>query len=179
MRGLDGYLSDLTVASSPYNILLYSETLLSDMRNVSELLVPEFGRPVLLSRGKMPRTRGMAAYVQDGDGAFCQLKFECGCCEMLICRVCAFCEAEVSCVVLCCCVLCVNFHVFRSPCFHHPQTGWPVCGWFEWPSPGVIGFYVHESSWCSSPWLRNSVGLRLVGSRPNPCTWCNTWPPNG
>ena len=58
------------------------------MRLVSELLVPGFGRPVLLCRGRMPRARGMAAYVRDGYGAFRQLKFECGCCEMLIFGVC-------------------------------------------------------------------------------------------
>ena len=83
-----GNLSDLTVASSQYDILLCSETLVSDMRHVSELLVPEFGRPVLLCRGRMPRARGMAAYVRDGFGAFHQPKFECGCCEMLFFRVC-------------------------------------------------------------------------------------------
>ena len=48
VRGLSGNLSDLTVASSKYDILLCSETLVSDMRPVSELLVPGFGRPVLL-----------------------------------------------------------------------------------------------------------------------------------
>ena len=32
----------------------------------------------------MPRARGMAAYVRDGHGAFCQHKYECGCCEMLV-----------------------------------------------------------------------------------------------
>ena len=74
---------DLTLASSQYDILLCSETLVSDIGNVSELLVPRFGRPVLLCRGKMPRGRGMAEYVRDGYGAFRQLKFECGCCEML------------------------------------------------------------------------------------------------
>ena len=36
----------------------------------------------------MPRARGMAAYVRDGYGAFLQPKFECGCCEMLVFRVC-------------------------------------------------------------------------------------------
>ena len=30
----------------------------------------------------------MAAYVRDGHGAFRQPKFECGCCEMLVFRVC-------------------------------------------------------------------------------------------
>ena len=38
--GLAGNLSDLTVASSQYDILFCSETLVSDMRQVSELLVP-------------------------------------------------------------------------------------------------------------------------------------------
>ena len=63
VRGLAGNLSDLTVASSLYDILLCCETLVSDMRHVSELLVPGFGRPVLLCRARMPRARGMAAYV--------------------------------------------------------------------------------------------------------------------
>ena len=70
------------------DILFCSETLVSDMRHVSELLVPGFGWPVLLCRGKMPRARGMAAYVRDGYGAFRQLKFECGCCETQFFGVC-------------------------------------------------------------------------------------------
>ena len=40
VQGLAGNLSDLTVASSQYDILLCSETLVSDMRHVSEVLVP-------------------------------------------------------------------------------------------------------------------------------------------
>ena len=87
MRGLAANLSDLTVAPSQYVILLCSETLVSDMCHVSEVLVPGFGRPVLC-RGKMPQARGMAAYVRDGYEAFRQPKFECGCCEMLVLRVC-------------------------------------------------------------------------------------------
>ena len=70
VRGLPRNLSDLTVASSQYDIMLCSETLVSDMPHVSEVLVPGFGRPVLLCRGKMPLARGMAAYVRDGYGAF-------------------------------------------------------------------------------------------------------------
>ena len=57
--GLAGNLSDLTVASSQYDILLCSETLVSDMRHMLEVLVSSFCRPVLC-RGKMPRARGMA-----------------------------------------------------------------------------------------------------------------------
>ena len=65
--GLAGNHSDLTVALSQYDVVLCSETLVSDVRHVSELLVPGFGQPVLLCRGKMPRARGMAAYVRDGN----------------------------------------------------------------------------------------------------------------
>ena len=50
------------MVSSQYDILLCSEIFVSDMRHVSEVLVPGFGRPVLLYPGKMPRTRGMTAY---------------------------------------------------------------------------------------------------------------------
>ena len=88
VQGLAGNPSDLTVASYQYAILFCSETLVSDMRHVSELLVPGFERPVLLCLGKMSRARGMATYVRDGFGAFRQPKFECGCCEMLVFRVC-------------------------------------------------------------------------------------------
>ena len=88
VRGLAGNLSDLAVASFQYDILLCSETLVSDLHHMSELVVPGFGRHVLLCRGKLPRARGMAAYVRDRYGTFRQTKFECGCCEMLVVRVC-------------------------------------------------------------------------------------------
>ena len=58
------------------------------MRHMSEFLVPGFGLPVLLCRGSLPRAWGMAANVRDGNGAFSQHKFYCGCCEMLEIRVC-------------------------------------------------------------------------------------------
>ena len=47
-----------------------------------------FGHPVLLCQDGVPRARGMAAYVRDGYGAFRQPKFEFGCFEMLVFRVC-------------------------------------------------------------------------------------------
>ena len=52
VRGLAGNLSDLTVASSQHDIMLCSETLVSYMRNVSEVLVPGFCRPVLSCRAR-------------------------------------------------------------------------------------------------------------------------------
>ena len=52
------------------------------------MLVPGFRRPVLLCQDGLPRASWMAAYVYDGYWAFRQPKFECGCCEMLVFRVC-------------------------------------------------------------------------------------------
>ena len=76
--GLSMNLNDVTVALSQYDLLLCSETLVSDRRHISELLVPGFGRPVLLCRDGMPRASWMAEYVRDGHGAFRLPKFECG-----------------------------------------------------------------------------------------------------
>ena len=85
VQGLSKNLSDVTVASSQYGLLLCSETLVSDRRHISELQVPGFGLPVLLCRDGMLRACGMmAVYVRDGYGAFCQPKFECRCGEMLV-----------------------------------------------------------------------------------------------
>ena len=52
VRGLSRNLSDLTMALSQYDILLCSETLVSDIRHVLEVLVPGFCRPVLLCRAR-------------------------------------------------------------------------------------------------------------------------------
>ena len=49
VRGLAWNLSELTLASSQYDILLCSETLVSDMRHVSEVLVPGFYRRLVVS----------------------------------------------------------------------------------------------------------------------------------
>ena len=74
-------LNDLTVASSKYDILLCSETLVSDMHHVLESLVPGLGHPVLCW-GRMPWAREKAAYLGDRYLAFHQPKFQCDCCEM-------------------------------------------------------------------------------------------------
>ena len=53
VRGMAGNVSDLTVASPQYDILLCSETLVSDMRHVSEVLVPAWLRsPCLVVSGQ-------------------------------------------------------------------------------------------------------------------------------
>ena len=68
---------------------------MSDMRHVSELLVPGFSRPDLY-RGWMTGARGMAACVRYGYIAFWQPKFECGCCKMLVLGFVG--ETKLSCV---------------------------------------------------------------------------------
>ena len=104
VQGLSKNLSDVTMALSQYDLLLCFETLVSDRRHKSELLVPGFGGPVLLCRDGVLRARGMAAYVRDGYGAFRQPKFECFCCEMLVFRVCGARQ---------------NFYVFNL--YHNPD----------------------------------------------------------
>ena len=81
-------LSNLTLASSHDNLLLCSDTLLSDRHHTSELLVPGFGHPVFLCQDGVPRSYGMAAYVRNGYGEFRHPKFDCGFYEMLVFRVC-------------------------------------------------------------------------------------------
>ena len=166
VRGLAGNLGDLTVASSQYDILLCSETLVSDMRHVTELGFPWFGRPVLLCRGKMSRTRGMDALVRDGYGAFRQPNL------IVVVAKCLFlglwCETDriFYCLLSSMAAVWVNPYLF------------PFCGWFEWSSSGVVGFYDHERSWSCSLLLGNCLLLSSVGCRPNPCTWWDTWPPD-
>ena len=76
VRGFSKNLSNVTVASSQYDLLVCSETLVSDRHHMSELLVPGFGCPVLLCQDGVPWACGIAAYVRDGYGAFRQPKFE-------------------------------------------------------------------------------------------------------
>ena len=93
VRGLAGKLSDLTVASSQYDILLCSEILVLDLRLVSELLVRGYD---LLCRGKMPRARGISAYVRDGYGAFRRPNL-----SVVVAKCCflgLWCETEPLCV---------------------------------------------------------------------------------
>ena len=88
VRGLASKLSVMTMALCEYNMLfglrLWSQICIKCRR----YWFPWIGRHVLLCGGKMPLARGMAAYVQDAYWAFCQLKFECGCCKMLVFKVC-------------------------------------------------------------------------------------------
>ena len=81
--GLSRSLSDLALASSQYDILLCSETLVSDLRHMSDLVAVSScaGASCLVPVG----WRHM--YEMDMEH-FAKPKFECGCCEMLVVRVC-------------------------------------------------------------------------------------------
>ena len=124
----------------------------------------------------------MAAYVRDGHGAFCQAKFECGCCEMLVFRVCGMRQNLCVQSLLQPWPRWLDFWMFTN--INGCCAGWecaclfPFCLWFEWPSSGVIGFCNYKWSWCCSVWLHNCVWLQPVGCRPDPCIWWNTWPPD-
>ena len=89
IRGLRGNLNDLGVASTKYDMLFCSETLVSDLRHVSEILIPNFRRPILLRRGSIPRAQGLAVYIRSSFSAARTPRFECGCHETVIIRVCS------------------------------------------------------------------------------------------
>ena len=87
IRGLHKNISDLTVASSQYDILLCSETLVSQMRHSSEVLIPSFKKPILFRRDAVPRARGMAIYIRNKYPASHKTNYECGCHEIQVIKV--------------------------------------------------------------------------------------------
>ena len=95
-------------SSSQYDIMLCSEILVSDMRHVSELLVPGFGRPVLLCRGKMPRARGMAAYIRDGRLVSLRCSARIRHCLVLLVRVVDWCVSLLVRLICCWIILTAN-----------------------------------------------------------------------
>ena len=88
VRGLHRNLLDLTAISRQYDILLCSETLVSEMRHVSELVIPGFKKPVLLKRNAINRAQGMAAYIRKDFPACRQTSYECKCHEIQVFKVC-------------------------------------------------------------------------------------------
>ena len=87
VRGLYKNKKDLDVAAEKFDIVFCSETLVSDFRHISELLIPGFKKPTLLRRNAIPRARGMALYVREGLSAFHRPLYECGCHETLVVKV--------------------------------------------------------------------------------------------
>ena len=88
VRGLAKNRRDLAVSASAVDVILLSETLMSDRRHDAELLLGRFRRPVHLRRGAVDGGRGMSVYVREGFNAFRQSTYECGCHELQVVRVC-------------------------------------------------------------------------------------------
>ena len=88
IRGLHANINDLLAASRQYDILLCSETLVSGMRHVSELLIPGFKKPILFNRNTIHRAQGMAAYIRKDFPASRKANYECRCHEVQVFKVC-------------------------------------------------------------------------------------------
>ena len=89
IRGLSANINDLRAASTKYDLLLCSETIVSDFRHNSELRISQFNKPLHIRRNALPRARGMCAYVRSGFTAIRQREAECGCHEVMVMRVCS------------------------------------------------------------------------------------------
>ena len=61
---------------------------MSQMRHISELLIPGYKKPILLRRHAIPRACGMALYIKKEFSATHKACFECGCHEMQVVKVC-------------------------------------------------------------------------------------------
>ena len=65
-----------------------------------------------------------------------------------------------------------DFWLFTS--INGCRAGWgspclfPVCGWFEWPSSGMVGFYDHEPSWSCGPLTsqQSLVAISWLAAQP-------------
>ena len=62
VRGLFANRTELKAVSSKYDLVLCSETIVSDFRHHSQLLIPDFNKPWLIRRNAQPRARGMSVY---------------------------------------------------------------------------------------------------------------------
>ena len=89
IRGLHKNIKDLAMASRQSDIVFCSETLVSNLRHISELLMPGFKKPILLKRDSIPRALGMAIYVREGFSASRKHTAECGCHEVQVMKVCS------------------------------------------------------------------------------------------
>ena len=87
--GLNKNLSYFSLIASGGDVFLYSETLVSFRRHISKLMVPGFDGRMQLLRGKVDRFRGLAVYVCDGFSAYNQHSYECGCCDVIVDRICS------------------------------------------------------------------------------------------
>ena len=178
---LAGNLSDLTVGSFQYDMLLCSETLVSDMRHVSELLVPDsVSLSCAWARCLVPE--GWLHTYEMVTEHFANRNF-----SVVVAKWCfGVCGVRQNLFV---------FSLYRNPdlddrifdCLLASMAAVQaedVCASFLF----VCDLNGHRQEWLGSTTTnRHGVsafdfttvsGLRSVGCRPNPCTCWNTWPPD-
>lgn len=83
IRGLKRNFLELSLISSDFDIIFCSETMVSNRRDVSEILIPGFNKPVQIRCGTIPSARGMCAYIKSGLNAVRCPAYECGCHEVM------------------------------------------------------------------------------------------------
>ena len=89
IRGLLKNLSDLSLTARGGDVILCSETLISSRHHISEPMVQGFGRPIQLLKGEVDRFRMFALYVREGFPTYRRRSYECGCCEVIVVRICS------------------------------------------------------------------------------------------
>ena len=73
---------------SCFTTTLFNKTIINTKQNNNRLHEVLTNQQKRRMKSFISWARGMAVYVRDGYGAFCQPKFDCGCCEMLVFKVC-------------------------------------------------------------------------------------------
>ena len=89
IRGLHRNLSALSLTARGGDMVFCSVTLVSSMRHISELMVEGYGRPTLLLKDEVDRFRGFALYVRESFPTYRRRSYECGCCEVIVVRICS------------------------------------------------------------------------------------------
>ena len=90
IQGHHKNLSDLSLTTRVGDVFLFcTKTLVSSRRDISELMVQSFYRPMQLLKGEVNRFRGLALYVRDCFSVYRQRIYECGCSKVIIVRICS------------------------------------------------------------------------------------------
>ena len=87
-QGLHKALSDLSLIARGGDADFCSKILVSSGRHISELIIL-IGSSIQLFRGKVDQISEFAAYVRDSLSAYRQCSYECGCCEVIVVRICS------------------------------------------------------------------------------------------
>ena len=81
-------LPDLYLNARGGDVIYYSETIVTSRRHISELMVQGLGRLMQLPKGNIAQLRVLTVYVCDGFSAYRPLSYTCGCCEVVVLRIC-------------------------------------------------------------------------------------------